>query len=173
MYPINRSSKCGSPKRPSRPYPRRTIEQDDDSGSPCQCPGIDNQRGRQNGTRHDNSVACTGDIPRCFRLHHPSSRCDRSARCFKPSLTNRCLCLQGPWETRGPDWRDKAEEIIDLIRTNEPKRTVLVGGVNWGYDLSGALTQPVRRQNVVYVTHPYPGKKREKSFRAAFEARSG
>jgi hypothetical protein len=55
------------------------------------------------------------------------------------------------------DWRQYAEEIIDTIRLNDPDKTIIVGGIDYAYDLSYVLDYPVRRGNIVYATHPYPG----------------
>lgn len=56
------------------------------------------------------------------------------------------------------DWRPVAESLVDVIHGVDPRALVLVSGVDWGYDLSGALDNPVDRPNVVYETHPYPWK---------------
>jgi len=58
------------------------------------------------------------------------------------------------WEA----WRPVAERLIDAVRAEHPDAVVFVPGVDWGYDLSGALADPVRRPNIVYETHPYPKK---------------
>jgi hypothetical protein len=54
-------------------------------------------------------------------------------------------------------WREFAEEVIDTIRANDAETSVIVGGLQWAYDLSYAMDNPIRRENVVYATHPYPG----------------
>ena len=56
------------------------------------------------------------------------------------------------------DWRPVAEELVDVIHTVNPEALVFVSGTDWGYDLSGAISDPVRHNNVVYETHPYPWK---------------
>ncbi|MCE2438803.1 MAG: cellulase family glycosylhydrolase [Candidatus Latescibacteria bacterium] len=56
------------------------------------------------------------------------------------------------------DWRPVADSLVDVVHGVEPRALVLVSGVDWGYDLSGALDNPVNRPNVVYETHPYPWK---------------
>jgi hypothetical protein len=54
-------------------------------------------------------------------------------------------------------WRDRAEMEIDLIRGIDPAKPIIVGGLQYGYDLSDAPQAPVRRPNIVYATHPYAG----------------
>ncbi len=56
------------------------------------------------------------------------------------------------------EWRPIAESLVDVIHAVDPRALVLVSGTDWGYDLSGALDDPVDRPNVVYETHPYPWK---------------
>jgi endoglucanase len=56
------------------------------------------------------------------------------------------------------EWRPIAEELVDVIHEVHPDALVFVSGVDWGYDLSGAIDDPVERPNVIYETHPYPGK---------------
>lgn len=57
-------------------------------------------------------------------------------------------------------WRPVAEELVDAVHLVDPEAVVLVAGVDWGYDLSGVVKDPVDRPNVVYETHPYPWKDR-------------
>ncbi len=53
-------------------------------------------------------------------------------------------------------WKGIAEQAIAVVRANAPEKTILVGGLAWGYDLSFAADAPVADGNVGYVTHPYP-----------------
>jgi hypothetical protein len=48
-------------------------------------------------------------------------------------------------------------QLVDAIRTaSSPYQPIiLVPGTDWSRDLSGAITNPVRRENVVYKSHPY------------------
>jgi hypothetical protein len=55
-------------------------------------------------------------------------------------------------------WRPVADELVDVIHAVDRRALVTVSGVNWGYDLSDVLWNPVNRDNVVYETHPYPPK---------------
>lgn len=56
------------------------------------------------------------------------------------------------------DWRPVAEALVDAVHAAAPEAVVLVFGTDFGYDLSGAVADPVDRPNVVYETHPYPWK---------------
>jgi len=54
------------------------------------------------------------------------------------------------------EWRDFAEGLIEIIHPNDPDRLVLVGGLQFAYDLRHAKDDPVRRDGVVYAVHIYP-----------------
>lgn len=56
--------------------------------------------------------------------------------------------------------RPEFEGMIDSIRGasgsgNASQPLIFVPGVEWSRDISGAITDPVRRSNVVYKSHPY------------------
>ena len=55
-------------------------------------------------------------------------------------------------------WRPVAEELVDAVRDVDSTAIAIVPGVSWGYDLTGALNNPVRNHSIVYETHPYPDK---------------
>jgi hypothetical protein len=59
------------------------------------------------------------------------------------------------WE----DWKVMNEEMIDIIRKNDPEAVVLVAGFNWAYDLVPIRTSPIDRPGIGYVSHPYPEKR--------------
>jgi hypothetical protein len=48
------------------------------------------------------------------------------------------------------------ERTTDVIREADALTPVMVGGLQFAYDLAFVTERPVRRDNVVYVTHPYP-----------------
>jgi hypothetical protein len=53
------------------------------------------------------------------------------------------------------------QSMFDAVRATGATNTVIVGGINWAYDLSGVLTgYKVKGSNIAYATHPYdfPGK---------------
>lgn len=65
-------------------------------------------------------------------------------------------------------WRDYAERLIDRVRAQDPAKCVIVGGLEFAYDLSHAVDIPVRRPNVVYATHPYAGANWKRGWDEAF-----
>lgn len=58
-------------------------------------------------------------------------------------------------------WRVLEERIIDEIRAINPDALVLCAGYDWAYDLKPVTYDPVQRENIAYVSHPYPMKRPE------------
>lgn len=52
------------------------------------------------------------------------------------------------------------QQLYDAVRSVGAENLVLVGGLDWGYDLSGVPAHRLRGYNIAYATHPYelPGK---------------
>jgi len=46
--------------------------------------------------------------------------------------------------------------LVDTVRRRGARNLLLVGGLNWGYDLSGLPQYALSGSNIVYDTHPYP-----------------
>lgn len=47
------------------------------------------------------------------------------------------------------------QELYDTVRGTGANNLVLIGGLDWAYDLSGVATHRVNGTNIVYATHPY------------------
>ncbi len=62
------------------------------------------------------------------------------------------------------------QTLVDTIRQAGARNLVLVGGLNWGYDLSKLPLYALSGPNIVYDTHPYPyqGKLRPGDWQAGF-----
>lgn len=56
------------------------------------------------------------------------------------------------------EWKAINEEIITVIQAHNPNAISLVAGFNWAYDLTPVASAPIERDNVAYVSHPYPQK---------------
>lgn len=59
------------------------------------------------------------------------------------------------------EWRDIQEQIIDEIRLYNPDALCICAGHDWAYDLTHVASEPIRRTNVGYVSHPYPMKREQ------------
>jgi endoglucanase len=58
-------------------------------------------------------------------------------------------------------WKELNEEMITIIRAHGCKAIPLVAGFNWAYDLTEAATNPVNKDGIGYVSHPYPMKRQK------------
>jgi endoglucanase len=50
-----------------------------------------------------------------------------------------------------------AEEVIPIIRANDPDAIVIVGTPTWSQDIDQALANPLKEGNVLYALHFYAG----------------
>lgn len=48
------------------------------------------------------------------------------------------------------------QALVTTIRNTGANNIILVGGMNWGFDLSQIATYHITGSNIVYDTHPYP-----------------
>lgn len=62
-------------------------------------------------------------------------------------------------ESTWAEWKELQEQIIDAIREINPKVICLCAGFNWAYDLTPVAQEPIARENIAYVSHPYPMKR--------------
>ncbi|TKG96972.1 glycoside hydrolase family 5 protein [Puteibacter caeruleilacunae] len=60
-----------------------------------------------------------------------------------------------PNKTPWSEVKKYAEEIIPLIRENDPKTVILVGTPNWSSDLAAAAKDPLSFDNIMYTFHFY------------------
>jgi endoglucanase len=53
------------------------------------------------------------------------------------------------------------QQLYDTVRATGAQNLVIIGGLDWGYDLSGVPANRVDGYNIVYATHPYnsPGRR--------------
>lgn len=61
------------------------------------------------------------------------------------------------------------QALVNAVRGAGANNLVLVAGMDWGYDLSGIVKNPITGSNVVYDSHPYPyQEKQPNTWDAAF-----
>ncbi|MCA1745252.1 MAG: cellulase family glycosylhydrolase, partial [Bacteroidales bacterium] len=63
-------------------------------------------------------------------------------------------------EPNGVDWsrvKSYAEEIIPIIRNNDPESVIIVGTPNWSQDVDAAAANPLNFENIMYALHFYSG----------------
>lgn len=56
-------------------------------------------------------------------------------------------------------YKEFIEEIIHIIYAYDKTVIPLVGGFDWGYNLSYVKDYPIDAPGIAYVTHPYPQKR--------------
>jgi endoglucanase len=49
------------------------------------------------------------------------------------------------------------QQMYDAVRAAGAHNLVVIGGVDWAFDLSGVLQHKITGYNIVYATHPYGG----------------
>lgn len=57
-------------------------------------------------------------------------------------------------------WKNIQLTMIHEIREIDPETVILVAGLDWAYDLSPVRTDPIDAENIGYVSHPYPQKRK-------------
>ena len=57
------------------------------------------------------------------------------------------------------EWRKLNEDMIALIRAYDKETIPLVAGLDWAYDLTPLLIEPIEAEGIGYVTHPYANKR--------------
>ncbi len=70
--------------------------------------------------------------------------------------------------TTWSQWKVLAEGLVDVVRAQAPEAICMVSGFKWAYDLSPVAADPVDRQGIVYVVHPYSCKGTEATWQADF-----
>jgi hypothetical protein len=63
------------------------------------------------------------------------------------------------WRNGGPTfegWQAVGmQPLYDAVRATGAENIVVIGGLNWAYDLSGVPANRIAGHNIVYATHPY------------------
>ncbi len=59
------------------------------------------------------------------------------------------------------EWKPLAEKLISVIRRHDDDAVIIVGGVDWSYDLRGAMKKPIKGDNIAYAVHVYPDRPQE------------
>ena len=71
------------------------------------------------------------------------------------SYVSGCTCTAGPYNYQGVG----EQALVSAIRGTGANNLILVAGMNWGYDLSQAVSggkSVITGSNIVFDTHPYP-----------------
>jgi hypothetical protein len=71
-----------------------------------------------------------------------------------------------------PSLKDWMQQTVTAIRSNAPNNLILVSGVDYSYDISYYVSNPVTGGAIAYVTHPYHFKTTSKDTAYLTPARS-
>jgi hypothetical protein len=63
-----------------------------------------------------------------------------------------------PADINSEEWYKSAEEIVAAIRQTGAEQLIIVGGVDYSYDLSWVEKTPIKDKNIAYTSHVYPSK---------------
>ncbi len=80
--------------------------------------------------------------------HMPSWTCWASG-C---TITNDTTCCKQSLTYQGVGM----QALVNAVRNAGANNLAVVGGMDWGYDLSQLSTYAIKGSNIVYDTHPYP-----------------
>lgn len=72
-------------------------------------------------------------------------------------------------EMSWPEWKEMNEQMIRIIRANNPRAIIGVAGFNWAYDLTPVNNDPIYANGIAYISHPYP-QKRDAPWEGKWEA---
>ena len=76
------------------------------------------------------------------------------------------------WKSGGPANGFQAvgmQQLYDTVRATGAQNLVLIGGLDWAYDLSGVPANRIAGYNIAYATHPYDaGSRRPADWGRAF-----
>ena len=72
-------------------------------------------------------------------------------------LFNEPVNLIGSDMTNWLSVRTDMQMWVDIVRSHAPNNLILVGGPSWSMTIGPAATYPVSGNNIVYVSHFYPG----------------
>jgi aryl-phospho-beta-D-glucosidase BglC (GH1 family) len=61
-----------------------------------------------------------------------------------------------PQSIGAEEWHSNATDIIRAIREQGADQLVIVGGIDYGKDLSWVMDQPIPDENIAYASHIYP-----------------
>lgn len=65
------------------------------------------------------------------------------------------ICNEPNGSTTWADIKDYANEVIPVIRTNDPDALILVGTPTWSQDVDQAAADPLEYDNIMYTLHFY------------------
>jgi len=104
---------------------------------------------------YDTSMAETFSFWRTMAKHFSGNNTVAFYELFnEPTVFNDQLGRMS-WD----EWKRINEDLIAVVRANNPQAIPLVAGLDWAYDLSPLHNSPIEAERIGYVTHPYEHKR--------------
>ncbi|MCJ7433896.1 MAG: glycoside hydrolase family 5 protein, partial [Anaerolineales bacterium] len=79
-----------------------------------------------------------------------------TARYFRDAPNVIFEIFNEPQSIGAEEWRNSVGEIIQAIREQDARQLIVVGGIDYGKDLSWAIEHPIDDDNISYASHIYP-----------------
>jgi hypothetical protein len=80
----------------------------------------------------------------------------RTANYFQDTPNVIFEIFNEPQNITARDWHSNAMEIVQVIRDQGADQLVIVGGIDYGKDLSWVRENPIADDNIAYAAHIYP-----------------
>jgi len=61
-----------------------------------------------------------------------------------------------PQNISAADWRACANRLVRVIRAQQARQLIIVGGLNYGRELDWVLREPVTGEDIAYASHIFP-----------------
>ena len=79
-----------------------------------------------------------------------------TARYFRNAPNVIFEIFNEPQSIEAEKWSSNALEIIQVIREQSARQLIVVGGIDYGKDLSWVIEHPIDDENIAYASHIYP-----------------
>lgn len=83
---------------------------------------------------------------------------EQTAKYFKDVPNVIFEICNEPANITAEEWYKTAEDLVDVIRKNGADQLIIIGGIDYSYDLSWVEKTPVKDDNIAYAAHIYPSK---------------
>jgi hypothetical protein len=84
----------------------------------------------------------------------------QTAQYFKDAPNVIFEICNEPAKISSEEWYSTAEELVKVIRETGAEQLIIVGGIDYSYDLSWVGKTPIKDNNVAYAAHVYPVKEK-------------
>ncbi|RSK25450.1 glycoside hydrolase family 5 protein [Bacillus sp. HMF5848] len=65
-----------------------------------------------------------------------------------------------PADINEQTWQKHANDIVQIVRKAGADQLIIVGGIDYSFDITWALDNPIDSKNIAYTSHVYPSRSR-------------